>query len=546
MTITGHNLIGFTTSGTNSNTFHATNPANMEALPVHFHEATAAEIDQAIQKAEAAFEDYRQKSGTERADFLDAIADEILHLGDALLQRCHQESGLPLGRLTGERGRTMNQLRLFASLVREGSWVDARIDHAIPDRTPFPKVDIRQMQRPLGPVGIFGASNFPLAFSVAGGDTASALAAGCTIVVKGHPAHPGTSELVGRAIVNAARKTGMPDGVFSMVQGPSVDVGLALVRHPLIKAIGFTGSFRGGKAIFDEANRRPEPIPVYAEMGSTNPVFILPGALKERKEQIAQGLTGSVTLGVGQFCTNPGLTVTMESEDAQHFASQVKENFGKAASAAMLTTGIQDSYDKGVINLANQEGVDLLATGVKEGSGAQGVPNVLQTTAQSFLNNEVLEHEVFGPSTLLISATDKSEILAMARGLEGHLTATLQATEADLHDFADLVQILERKVGRLIINGFPTGVEVCPSMVHGGPFPATTDSRMTSVGTGAITRFSRPVCYQNFPQFLLPDELKDENPLGIARLVDGVLAIGEVVRPGPPLRPLPYPTYEIH
>ena len=282
------------------------------------------EIEQAIQKAESAFEVYRRKSGDEKAYFLEAIADEILNLGDDLLQRCHQESGLPLGRLTGERGRTMNQLRLFAALVREGSWVDARIDHAIPDRKPFPKVDIRQMQRPLGPVGIFGASNFPLAFSVAGGDTASALAAGCTIVVKGHPAHPGTSELVGQAILTAARKTGMPDGVFSMVQGPSVEVGLALVRHPLIKAIGFTGSFRGGKAIFDEANRRPEPIPVYAEMGSTNPVFILPGALQERKEQIAQGLTGSVTLGVGQFCTNPGLTVTMASEDAHHFASQVK------------------------------------------------------------------------------------------------------------------------------------------------------------------------------------------------------------------------------
>ena len=527
MTITGKNLIGYNTSGSGADTFQAIDPATRQILPVHFHEATAAEISEAIRKAETAFEVYRLKSGAERADFLEAIADELLNLGDELLQRCHQESGLPLGRLTGERGRTMNQLRLFAALIREGSWVDARIDHAIPDRQPFPKVDIRQMQRPLGPVGIFGASNFPLAFSVAGGDTASALAAGCTIVVKGHPAHPGTSELVGLAILEAARRTGMPDGVFSMVQGPSVEVGLALVRHPLIKAIGFTGSFRGGKAIFDEANRRPEPIPVYAEMGSTNPVFILPGALKERKEQIARGLAGSVTLGVGQFCTNPGLTVTLASEDASQFASVVQESFRSAASATMLTSGIRNNYDQGVATLAEQEGVDLLATGKLEGAGEQGVPNVLQTTARAFLANQRLEHEVFGPSTLLISATDKSEILAMARSLEGHLTATLQATETDLQDFAELVQILERKVGRLVINGFPTGVEVCPSMVHGGPFPATTDSRMTSVGTGAITRFTRPVCYQNFPQFLLPEELQDENTLGISRLVNGVLVIAK-------------------
>lgn len=521
MELTGKNFIGNTLSNEGKTTFQAYNPATGQTMAPLFYEATAAEVDQAAQRAEAAFRIYREKSGAERATFLESIADEIMNLGDALIDRCMQESGLPAGRLQGERGRTVGQLRLFALLIREGSWVDARIDHADPDRQPVPKPDVRQMQIALGPVGIFGASNFPLAFSVAGGDTASALAAGCSIVVKAHPAHPGACELVGRAITAAAKKTGMPDGVFSMVQGPSVEVGQAIVRHPLIKAIGFTGSYRGGKALFDEANRRPEPIPVYAEMGSTNPVFVLPGALAERGEEIAKGLAGSVTLGVGQFCTNPGVVITPESAASEQFTLTAADAIKAINSATMLTSGIQRSYEQGVATLSEQEGVELVAQGARQGDGYQGTPHLLKTSARTFQANKLLEKEVFGPSTLLVSAQQKADLLAIAEQLEGHLTATLHATDEDLKEYQDLVRVLERKVGRLIINSFPTGVEVCHAMVHGGPFPATTDVRSTSVGTAAITRFSRPVCYQGFPEFMLPDELRDGNPLGIWRLVDG-------------------------
>lgn len=524
MELTGKNFLGNTLSNKGKATFQAYNPATGEALAPLFYEATEAEIDRAAQKAEEAFQVYRRKSGAERAAFLEAIADEIMALGDALIERCQQETGLPTGRLQGERGRTVNQLRLFGQVIREGSWVDARIDHGDPDRTPIPKPDVRSMQIALGPVGIFGASNFPLAFSVAGGDTASALAAGCTIVVKGHPAHPGTCELVASAIQKAAESIGMPPGVFSLVQGPSVAVGQAIVRHPLIKAIGFTGSYRGGKAIFDEANRRAEPIPVYAEMGSTNPVFILPGALKERGEAIAKGLAGSVTLGVGQFCTNPGLVITPEGAETDHFVNLSAEAIGAIDSAAMLTSGIQQAYEQGVQSLAGQNGVEVVARGVAKGDGFQGAPYLLKTNVSALQSNRLLEKEVFGPSTLLVTAPGKADLLSMAKELEGHLTATLHATDEDLRAYADLVSVLERKVGRLIINGFPTGVEVCHAMIHGGPFPATTDARSTSVGTTAITRFSRPVCYQGFPEFLLPDELKEENPLGIWRMVDGELA----------------------
>ncbi|MFY0653897.1 MAG: aldehyde dehydrogenase (NADP(+)) [Cyclobacteriaceae bacterium] len=521
MNITGKNLIGNELSSQGGQTFRATNPADGSTLDVDFHEAQSAEVGKAVELAESAFETYRNISGAQRADFLDAIGDQIVGLGDTLLERCNQETGLPLPRLTGERGRTVGQLKLFAQLIRDGHWVDARIDTAIPDRQPLPKSDIRMMQRPLGPVGVFGASNFPLAFSVAGGDTASALAAGCTVVVKGHPAHPGTSELVGQAIIAAAKATGMPEGVFSLVQGTTVEVGMAIVNHPLIKAIGFTGSYGGGKAIFDAANQRAEPIPVYAEMGSTNPVFILPNALKERKENLAEGLKNSVTLGVGQFCTNPGITVTMDSEDSNEFSELLSAQFEGAGAATMLTKNIKSAYDSGLATLQGESGVELLSKGGASDGESAGIPHVLKTSVKDFIDNDKLEHEVFGPSTLLVSAGDKKDLLDMAKGLSGHLTSTLIGTDEDLKEHADLISVLERKVGRLIINGYPTGVEVCHSMVHGGPFPSTTDSRMTSVGTGAITRFSRPVCYQDFPEFLLPDELKNGNPLGIRRLVDG-------------------------
>ncbi len=521
MELTGLNFIGNERSGKGKVTFQAVNPKNGAKMSPEFYQATQQEISDAILKAEIAFCEYSRKSGLERALFLETIADEILELGDGLIQRCCEETGLTKERLIGERGRTVNQLKLFANLLKEGSWVDARIDTADPQRQPVSKPDIRSMQNALGPAGIFGASNFPLAFSVAGGDTTSALAAGCTVVVKAHPAHPGTCEMVANAIQKAIKKTNMPDGTFSMAHGQSTMVGMAIVKHPLIKAIGFTGSFKGGKAIFDAAAQRPEPIPVYAEMSSTNPVFILPGALRERTAEIAKGLTASVTLGVGQFCTNPGLVILEESKDAAQFLKVTAEYFQDVSAATMLTSKIHQAYENGIERMSSQKGVRLLARDKADGSGCQGTPSLLQTTAQNFLSNEMLEEEIFGPSTLIITANNKNELLKIAQNLKGHLTATLHATEEDLKDYSDLIAILERKAGRLIINGFPTGVEVCHAMVHGGPFPATTDSRSTSVGTAAITRFTRPVCYQYFPDDMLPDELKDDNPLNIWRLVNG-------------------------
>lgn len=521
MTLTGKNFIDNEKSSVGRTTFTALNPATGKELETSFYEATSGEVDRAVRKAEEAFKVYRNKSGKEKADFLEAIAQEILALGDELIQRCTAETGLLEARITSERGRTINQLKLFSSVLREGSWLDARIDLAQPDRQPLPRPDIRSMQKALGPVEIFGPSNFPLAFSVAGGDTASALAAGCTIVVKAHPAHPGTCELVGNAIINAVQKAGMPNGTFSMVHGKSIDVGMAIVKHPLIKAIGFTGSFRVGKTIFDTANQRSEPIPVHAEMGSTNPVFILPDALEDKKENIAKGLTASVTLGVGQFCTNPGLVFLENSQEADMFKKAAAQNFKETLSGTMLTSGIQKAYDNGAEKLASRDGVEILARGQALGEGSQGIPSIMQTTVKKFMVNKEFEEEVFGPSTLIVTADEKSELLKIAENLSGQLTTTLWANEDDLNDYTDLIDILERKAGRLIINGFPTGVEVCHSMIHGGPFPATTDSRKTSVGTAAIKRFTRPVCYQNFPDSILPDELKNNNPLNIWRLVDG-------------------------
>jgi 2,5-dioxopentanoate dehydrogenase len=520
MELTGKNIIGDKRSGKGT-TFTGENPATGKSITPSFYEASQDEIAEAIIKAEAAFRLYRNKSGKEKALFLEAIADEIINLGDGLISRCMEETGLPEARLTGERGRTVNQLKLFAQVLREGSWVNARIDTADADRKPLPKPDVRSVSKPLGPVGIFGASNFPLAFSVAGGDTASALAAGCTVVFKAHPAHPGTCELVGTAIQNAVKKTGMPEGTFSMVQGQSTAVGLAIVKHPLIQAIGFTGSFKGGKALFDEANKREVPIPVYAEMGSTNPVFILPRILKEKKETIAKDLAASVTQGVGQFCTNPGLVLIEQSEDGKLFRDALSKNIGEVSSGVMLSGGISSNFQRGLEKLKSAKGVALVSQGKRDGDGHRGVASLLEASGNSFLNDHVLQEEVFGPSTLLITAGKREEIIAAAEKLNGHLTATIHGTEEDLEDYRDLILILERKVGRLIFNGYPTGVEVCHSMVHGGPYPATTDSRTTSVGTAAIFRFARPVCFQNFPSAMLPDELKDNNPLNIWRLVNG-------------------------
>lgn len=524
MKLTGQNLIGNKESGVGLKTFFAKNPTTLEDLDIAFHEATIAEIAEAVLKAKAAFPVYKAKTNEEKALFLETIAENILGLQDELIKRCMLETALPMARLTGERMRTVSQLRLFASVVREGSWIDARIDTGIPGRLPAPKPDIRQMQIPLGPVGIFGASNFPFAFSVAGGDTVSALAAGCPVVVKAHALHPGTSELVGRAILDAVQKSNMPDGVFSMVQGISNEVGMAIVTHPEIKAIGFTGSYRGGKAIFDAANNRSIPIPVFAEMGSVNPVFILPGALKNGNEMVAKGLIGAVSMGVGQFCTNPGLVITQKSEESIQFLKNLKTYSSVIPSGTMLSEQIKNNFLKGTQNLETSENVSLISSSSGEESGNSVNTKIYSTDSNTFINNSSLADEIFGPSTLNVSTENKNEMLQLAEKLEGHLTATIHGTEDDLTAYSDLIGILEQRVGRLIFNGFPTGVEVCHSMVHGGPYPATTAPQSTSVGTAAIKRFARPVCFQDFPDSVLPEQLKNENPLKIWRLINGELS----------------------
>lgn len=521
MTLHGKNIIAGKTVESSGKKFPAFVPAEGNFVEPQFEEATTDHVAQALTAAQTAFDEYRQLPAERRAAFLEAIAEEILALGDALIERTHLETALPKERLTGERGRTMNQLKMFAELVREGSWVEARIDRAQPDRQPLPKPDIRRMLISLGPVAVFGASNFPLAFSTAGGDTASALAAGCPVVVKAHPAHPGASELVARAIVAAAEKTAMPAGVFSMLHGIGHEVGSALVKHPLTKAVGFTGSLRGGRALFDAAANRPDPIPVYAEMGSTNPVFILPGALRERGQAIAEGLKASVTMGVGQFCTNPGLAIGLKDDNFTGFATKLSELIADAPPGTMLYPGILQAYEHGIKQLSEIEGVGKVQSNhTTELSRTEARAAMFTTDARTFAQHNQLGEEVFGPSTVVVSCDSKEELEALARDLEGHLTTTIHGTEQDLAEFKSLVSILESKVGRLLFNGFPTGVEVCASMQHGGPYPATTDSRSTSVGTAAISRFARPVCYQNFPQSALPVELQDTNPRGIWRLVD--------------------------
>ncbi|MEM6805478.1 MAG: aldehyde dehydrogenase (NADP(+)), partial [Bacteroidota bacterium] len=449
MELLGTQFIGNKTSQESGQKFYGINPKTGESLVGAFTEATEEEVDQAVHAAEEAFIAYRDTSPEARAKFLEQIAEEILALGDTLIERAMAETALPQGRLQGERGRTMNQMKLFAQVVREGSWVDARIETAIPDRQPFPKADIRHMMRPLGPVGVFGASNFPLAFSVAGGDTASALASGCPVVVKGHPAHPGTSELVARAIISAAQKTGMPEGVFSMVQGASHEVGGWLVKHPLIHAIGFTGSFRGGKALFDIANQREVPIPVFAEMGSTNPVFLLPGAMEAHAEHIAKSLAGSINLGVGQFCTNPGLVFLPHNDQTEAFKKELATSISDIEAGTMLTSGIKSAYEKGVNALAGEPNISRLASGKETATTAGVKSEVFLTEIEAFHGKPIWAEEVFGPSSLLIQSSSKEDMMEAAQGLEGHLTATVHGTEEDFKEYADLFSVLERKVGRL-------------------------------------------------------------------------------------------------
>jgi len=525
MNLDGFSFVAGKPAHTGTKTFHAISPLDGKRLEPEFHEATAEQVDQALRHADDAFELFRRMPASARADFLDAIAAEIVATGDELLQRAHAESGLPLDRLTGERGRTCGQLKSFAALIREGSWVDARIDPALPDRQPLPRPDLRRMLVPLGPVVVLGASNFPLAFSVAGGDTASAFAAGCSVVVKAHPAHPGTSEMVARAVYRAMEKCHVPHGVFSMLHGTGGEVAQGLVRHPLTRALGFTGSQRAGRALFDAAAARPEPIPVFAEMSSLNPIFILPGALKARGEAISQGLKNSITMGVGQFCTKPGLVFALGGPDFEGFTGHFRKQVQGTGLGTMLHQGICDAYYAGLDRVSQVPGVVVLAESDADAdeSGAQAEPVAFATDVENFLLHRELQEEVFGPFTLLVDARSVTELEAAARALPGQLTATIQAEPGELAAFADLVGILERKAGRVLVNGFSTGVEVCPAMQHGGPYPATTDSRFTSVGTAAIARWARPLCWQGFPEGALPNALRNANPAGIMRTVNGEL-----------------------
>ncbi len=525
MDLHGKSLIGGKPTGGGSVRIHAMNPRTGDTLEPVFLEATSQEVDLAVRLAEEAFRAEARRAPEDRAGLLEAMAEEIEKLGQVLVDRVCAETGLPKARVVGERGRTTAQLRMFAALVREGSWVDARIDRSQPDRMPLPKPDVRRMLVPLGPVAVFGASNFPLAFSVAGGDTASAIAAGCPVICKGHPAHPGTSELVARALSAAVEAAGFHHGTFSLVQGQTPEVSLGLVRHPSVRAVGFTGSLRAGRILFDAAAGRPHPIPVFAEMGSVNPVFVLPGALEGRGSEIAKGLVASVTMGAGQFCTNPGLVFGLAGPHLDDFAQAIAREVQVSPSQTMLHKGIESSFRSGVAEWVGTSGVSALGYGeeAEESTGAMARAAVFVTDDHVFSAHPHLAQEVFGPVSLLVRARGSAELVALARGLEGNLTATIHGTEEDLSREAELVRILEEKVGRLIFNGFPTGVEVCPSMHHGGPYPATTDARSTSVGTAAVFRFARPVAWQGFPQPLLPPELQDGNPRGIWRLVDGEL-----------------------
>jgi len=520
--LAGKSLIGFRDGSGTGEVFHAAEPATGAKLEPGFHAAAGEEVDRAAQLAAEGFAVYSRVSGRERGALLRKIAANIEAIAGELVERARRETALPVARLQGETGRTCGQLRLFAQVAEEGSWVQARLDRADRERTPLPRPDLRSMLRPLGPAVIFGASNFPLAFSVAGGDTASALAAGNTVMVKAHPAHPGTSELVGRAIRDGVRQCGLPEGVFSLLFDAGTRVGVQLVKHPLVKAGGFTGSHAAGRALMDLAAARPEPIPFFAEMSSTNPVFVLPGALRERGEKIAAGLHTSFTLGAGQFCTKPGIVFLPDGPESRSFVQTVRKLVDAPAGCHLLTNAIRSSYEAAIRERKADGGVRLLAESPTAGeeAGFAVRPVLFETDAEAFLKSH-LDREIFGPTTLLVEHSNPRQLLALARSLEGHLTATLHATEDDLRDFAELIAILESRVGRLIFNGFPTGVEVTNAMVHGGPYPATSDGRSTSVGTQAIFRFARLVCYQDFPDGALPEELKNANPLALWRMVDG-------------------------
>lgn len=518
--LTGKHLINGNWVGGDSS-FKADNPTTNTKNETSFFNGTIELVNEAATAAKNCAEEFASMAISKRATFLRSIADEIDARGADLTEVGQSETALPAPRLNGERGRTVGQLRFFADWIEDGGWLKARIDTALPDRQPLPRPDIRVCNKALGPVGVFGASNFPLAFSAAGGDTASALAAGCPVIVKAHSAHPGTSEIVAQAIYAAIKACDIPAGVFSMVQGGDRSVGQSLVAHPAIKAVGFTGSLGGGRALFDIAVSRPEPIPFYGELGSNNPVFLMPEAMSEKAEALAEGWAGSLTMGVGQFCTNPGVIVALKGDDFDNFKAKAVSILHEAAATPMLTDRIAQAYHQTTQSHNKDNRLTCLLASVEGDNPFCATPGIYATDFATWQNNRDLAEEIFGPAAIIIECADLSEMEAVIAGFVGQLTGTIHMVDADTEAAAKLMPHLERNCGRVLINGFPTGVEVCHSMVHGGPYPASTDPRSTSVGSLAIERFVRPISYQNMPDALLPDALKRTNPLNIARLVDG-------------------------
>lgn len=520
--LTGRSVIGFENSGDQPEKIFSFSTLKGAFLAEGFSIASSAEVELAIEKASKAFPVFSNLPAKVRAGFLEAIAEEIMAIGDALLERANLESGLPMPRLTGERDRTVNQLKLFAAILKEGSWVEAVIDTAQPDRKPLPRADLRKMQVPLGPVAVFAASNFPFAFSTAGGDTASALAAGCPVIVKAHSSHLGTNELMATAIQRAAKRTQMPDGVFSALVGEGATLGQYIAKHEGIKAIGFTGSFKAGMSLYRTAALdRHSPIPVYAEMSSINPVLIFPGKLGENTAALAQQLAGSITLGVGQFCTNPGLLFLLKDAAGDEFIGALKTALEAIPAGTMLNQGICASYYRDRQKIGAVDGVSTLLAGSDESGSFKGSPALLQVSAKTFIGQPVLQDEIFGPASLLVVCSDAEEMLAAMQRLHGQLTGSVFANAGDLSAYNNIIDAMSAHVGRVIYNNVPTGVEVCHAMVHGGPFPATTDARSTSVGAEAMKRFLRPVCLQDCPPAALPACLQDANPLNIMRKVNG-------------------------
>ncbi|HEX3572362.1 MAG TPA: aldehyde dehydrogenase (NADP(+)) [Acidobacteriaceae bacterium] len=522
--LTGEMLIGARGVRGTQGSIRAINPASGEQMEPEFGEGSQREVNEACSLAESAFNPYRTLPLERRAQFLEAIAQGILDLGDVLIERVMAESGLPRPRIEGERGRTVAQLRLFAALAREGRWLNATIDPAMPDRKPLPRSDLRSQKIPLGPVAVFSASNFPLAFSVAGGDTAAAFAAGCPVVAKSHSSHLGTSELVGRVIQKAVKDCGLPEGIFSLLVGGGSTVGEALVKHSAIRAVGFTGSRKVGQGLVAVAAAREVPIPVYAEMSSINPVFLLPGALAERAEKIGQGFIDSLTLGTGQFCTKPGIVIGVAGLDFDRFLAAAQAAIETKTATTMLNPTIHKAYCEGTTHWSSHKLLSAISRGAAAEQGSYaGQPMIFGVAAQDFIDSPELLDEVFGPAALIIECKSIAQLIAIAEHLNGQLTATMHMAPGDITLARQFVPTLERKAGRLLVNGFPTGVEVCYAMVHGGPSPSTSDSRVTSVGAMSIERFLRPVCYQDFPEGLMPEALKDGNPLHLWRLVDGKL-----------------------